>query len=49
MRSSGRIHGAVTYGQLEIEVGGEISGDIKVLSPEGETEAGAPRAVEAGE
>ncbi|MSP89767.1 MAG: polymer-forming cytoskeletal protein [Alphaproteobacteria bacterium] len=30
--STGRVHGTIRYGQLEIEPGGEISGDIEVVA-----------------
>jgi cytoskeletal protein CcmA (bactofilin family) len=32
VRSTGRVTGTVRYGRLEIERGGEIDGDVKVLS-----------------
>ncbi|KZD12775.1 hypothetical protein AUP43_00070 [Oceanibaculum pacificum] len=32
VRSTGRIEGEIRYGQLEIEAGGEINGDVKSLS-----------------
>lgn len=32
VRNGGRIDGEVRYGQIEIEVGGEINGDIKSLA-----------------
>jgi cytoskeletal protein CcmA (bactofilin family) len=34
VRATARINGSVEYGQLEIEAGGVISGDLHVLSPE---------------
>ncbi|MBM3572288.1 MAG: polymer-forming cytoskeletal protein [Alphaproteobacteria bacterium] len=30
--STGRVHGTIRYGQIEIESGGEISGDIEVVN-----------------
>lgn len=30
--STGRVHGTIRYGQLEIEAGGEISGDVEVAA-----------------
>jgi cytoskeletal protein CcmA (bactofilin family) len=30
--STGKVHGTIRYGQLEIEAGGEISGDIEVMA-----------------
>jgi cytoskeletal protein CcmA (bactofilin family) len=35
VRSSGRIHGKIHYCQIEIEPGGEISGDVKVVPGNG--------------
>ncbi|MBI3453342.1 MAG: polymer-forming cytoskeletal protein [Rhodospirillales bacterium] len=32
IRSTGRVHGTIRYGQIEIEPGGEISGDVQVVS-----------------
>jgi cytoskeletal protein CcmA (bactofilin family) len=45
VRSSARITADVTYGQIEVEAGAEITGDIKVFRPE-ETapKAAAPKA-----
>ena len=37
LRKSGRVSGRLTYGQLEVERGGEISGDISKI--EGTTES----------
>jgi len=31
VRNSGRIHGKIHYSQIEIEAGGEISGEVKVV------------------
>ncbi len=31
IRSTGKIHGKINYSQIEIEPGGEISGDVKVV------------------
>ena len=47
VRSSGRIHGKIHYCQIEIEPGGEISGDVKVVPGNGRMPAGA--VVENGE
>ncbi|WP_236025261.1 bactofilin family protein [Arenibaculum pallidiluteum] len=42
VRSSGRINGSIRYGELEVEAGGRLKGDIQVI------EAGsAPKAVPA--
>lgn len=58
VRSSARIAGHVTYGQIEVEAGGEITGDINLYRPESATAAKAPmrsplregsQSVEAGE
>jgi cytoskeletal protein CcmA (bactofilin family) len=35
IRETGRIHGDVAYGELEIRCGGEISGDIASSPPSG--------------
>ncbi|MCZ6886304.1 MAG: polymer-forming cytoskeletal protein [Alphaproteobacteria bacterium] len=43
IHAGGRVIGRIRYGQLEIEAGGEISGDVKLISPsEGETEEPLP-------
>ncbi|HEX9808356.1 MAG TPA: polymer-forming cytoskeletal protein [Alphaproteobacteria bacterium] len=34
VRSSGRVTGTLTYGQIEIEAGGEVSGEVRVVKPE---------------
>ncbi len=39
VRSTGRITGKVRFGQLEIERGGEIVGDVQVCGPETSREA----------
>lgn len=44
VRASARINGSVEYGQLEIEAGGIISGDLQVLSPEPKEPAVSPEA-----
>ena len=41
VRSTGRITGTVRFSQIEIELGGEINGEINVLQPQGSTEAAA--------
>ncbi len=33
IHAGGRVIGKIRYGQLEIEAGGEISGDVKLISP----------------
>ena len=47
VRSSGRITGKVRFGQLEIERGGEIIGDIQVYSPVESREPSSIRTEEA--
>lgn len=45
--ATGRITGTVRYGQIEIERGGEIGGDVQVLTKEERNlRAGAPKPVE---
>jgi cytoskeletal protein CcmA (bactofilin family) len=39
IRSGGRAMGAIQYSDIEIETGGQISGDVEVLSDESESEA----------
>ncbi|GAB4171550.1 MAG: hypothetical protein OHK0024_07780 [Thalassobaculales bacterium] len=34
IRGAGKVSGTVRYGQLEIELGGELSGDIQILPAE---------------
>ncbi len=34
VRASARIKGRVSYGQIEVEAGGEISGDIQLIRPQ---------------
>lgn len=34
VRSSARITGEIAYGQIEIEAGGQISGEVQVIEPE---------------
>ncbi len=46
VRASGRITGKVRFGQLEIERGGEIVGDVQVYSP---VEAREPSPIRAAE
>ena len=52
VRTGGKIEGKIAYGQVEIEAGGEISGDVKVIpQPTDEAqrkEAGAPDAASQG-
>ncbi|MGH6980650.1 MAG: polymer-forming cytoskeletal protein, partial [Stellaceae bacterium] len=33
VRSTGRVVGKVRYGQIEIEIGGQISGEIEAAPP----------------
>ena len=43
IHAGGRVIGRIRYGQLEIEAGGEISGDIGLISPsEGQAEEPLP-------
>ena len=43
IHAGGRVIGKIRYGQLEIEAGGEISGDVKLISPsEGPAEEPLP-------
>jgi cytoskeletal protein CcmA (bactofilin family) len=42
LRSTGRIVGTLRYGQIEIECGGEISGDVQVMPPPPAPPAPAP-------
>ena len=34
IKASGRVSGTIRYGQLEVECGGQISGDIQTAAPE---------------
>ena len=43
IRASGRVSGTIRYGQIEIECGGQISGDIQAQSGE-DLAANAPGA-----
>jgi cytoskeletal protein CcmA (bactofilin family) len=45
IRATGRVIGTVRYGQIEIECGGQISGDIQAhpMSETGETPVTPPR------
>ncbi len=36
IKSTGRVSGTIRYGQIEIECGGQISGDIQAEAPAGE-------------
>ena len=47
VRGSGKLTGTVRYGELELERGGQIAGNISVLS-EGGGSVGAARAGEHG-
>jgi len=44
IRTTGKVVGTVRYGQVEIECGGQISGDIQVLAASEAAAAGAPTA-----
>ena len=46
VRATGRITGKVRFGQLEIERGGEIIGDVQVYSP---VESRAPAPIRSAE
>lgn len=35
VRSSARISGSLTYGQIEVEAGGEITGEVALFRPDG--------------
>jgi cytoskeletal protein CcmA (bactofilin family) len=41
VRATGRVSGTVSYAQIEIEAGGQLSGDVKVFSGETVTGSGA--------
>jgi cytoskeletal protein CcmA (bactofilin family) len=45
VRASGRINGSIRYGQLEVEAGGRLVGEIQTLSSPSEKAAGAPSAL----
>jgi cytoskeletal protein CcmA (bactofilin family) len=40
VRSTGKVTGTIRYGQIEIERGGEISGDVQLVSDPGKAKAG---------
>jgi cytoskeletal protein CcmA (bactofilin family) len=44
IKASGRVSGTVRYGQIEIECGGQISGDIQAQAPSEPTEVKAAAA-----
>jgi cytoskeletal protein CcmA (bactofilin family) len=44
VRATARIKGRVTYGQIEVEAGGEISGEIELYRPEGAPPGNGPKA-----
>jgi len=44
VRANGRVTGKVRYGRLEIERGGQINGDVRVYSSEGQDDKNAARA-----
>jgi len=41
--ASGRVRGKITYGEIEIERGGELTGDIKTIAAAGNAAAARPR------
>jgi cytoskeletal protein CcmA (bactofilin family) len=47
VRGTGRLTGTIRYAQLELERGGQIAGNVSVISAEGASKnVGAPRAVD---
>jgi cytoskeletal protein CcmA (bactofilin family) len=47
VRGTGRLSGTIRYAQLELERGGQIAGNVSVISAEsGSKNVGAPRAVD---
>jgi cytoskeletal protein CcmA (bactofilin family) len=47
VRATGRLTGTIRYAQLELERGGQIAGNISVISPDsGSTKSAAPRVVD---
>ncbi|MGQ0662661.1 MAG: bactofilin family protein [Pseudomonadota bacterium] len=49
IRATGRVHGTIRYGQIEIEPGGEIAGDIQVVAAPSPVAPAAPAAPEPSE
>jgi cytoskeletal protein CcmA (bactofilin family) len=45
IRSGGQVSGTIRYGQIEIELGGQITGDVQSTASVGEFVAELPRAV----
>ena len=41
IRATGKVSGTVGYAQVEIEAGGQLAGNIEVLSPDGTAASGA--------
>lgn len=41
VRANGRVNGTVRYGRLEIERGGQINGDVRLLGGDGQEDANA--------
>ena len=41
IRATGRMRGKIRYGQIEIEPGGEIAGEVEVISKSGAGDFGA--------
>ena len=42
IRESGRVNGEVRYGQIEIECGGELSGQVGTMDTEGSSSEATP-------
>jgi cytoskeletal protein CcmA (bactofilin family) len=42
IRATGKVSGTVSYAQIEIEAGGQLAGDIKVMSADADAALGAP-------
>lgn len=49
VRANGRVTGKVRYGRLEIERGGQINGDVRVYSGDGEDDSNARPSAAHGE
>ena len=49
VRANGRVTGKVRYGRLEIERGGQINGDVRVYSSEGQDDKNARAPASLGE
>jgi cytoskeletal protein CcmA (bactofilin family) len=46
VRGTGKLTGTIRYAQLELERGGQIAGNISVISPESGSKTGATRVVD---